>query len=74
MISEHSGNLPTDSKHSKIRLLYLDDVRIFSRYEKRITWDDPEREISRPLREDAILGEKDEKCPLLGQVKIGSKY
>jgi len=37
-------------------------------------WDDPEIGISRSLREDVILSEKDEKFSLLGQVEIDSKY
>ncbi|MEB3816350.1 MAG: dTDP-4-dehydrorhamnose 3,5-epimerase [Desulfurococcales archaeon] len=55
-------------------VLYLVTKEYSREHERCIKWDDPDLGITWPLREDAVLSEKDRDCPSLKQADINFNY
>lgn len=55
-------------------VIYLVTKEYSPRHERCIAWDDPELGVEWPLKREAILSEKDKKCPPLREAETNFQY
>jgi dTDP-4-dehydrorhamnose 3,5-epimerase len=55
-------------------LLYLVTKEYSPQHERCLKWDDPEIGVEWPVKEEAILSERDRKCPPLKEAESNFEY